>query len=348
MSKLLLTGKWQMRQLDPKPRVKWTPATVPGCVHTDLLAAGHIPDPNVGMNELDILWTYNTQWEYVRSFEATAEHLAAGMQQLVFDGLDTVADVYLNEQLVGKSENMFRRYRFDVRSALVEGENSLRIVFHSPIKSACDYADKVGAALSRENSGTWALHPQIRTCRAAIRKGQYQFGWDWGVFAPTSGIWQQCYLLTSPDACFESVKVIQHHGKSAVKLEINADLVSAIAGGKRSAGKLVAQIDGQEQVVTSATLKRGSNAVSTSVTIKNPRLWWPAGQGNQPLYNLKLQWISDSSPEVPSDSYETRIGLRTVELVQDKEKVGRTFKFRINGRDIYCKGANWIDRKSVV
>lgn len=344
MSRLLLSGKWQMRQRHTKPRIKgWLPATVPGCVHTDLLAAETIPDPNVGTNELDILWTYDSDWEYERSFAATAAQASSAVQQLVFDGIDTIGDVYLNDKLVGRSENMFRRYRFDVRGVLVEGENHLRVVLHQPIKYACDYADSFGGLPTREHSGDWGLHPPIRTCRAAIRKGQYQFGWDWGIFAPTSGIWQQCYLLTTSGGWIDSAKVVQRHRRAAVDLEITADVHSA----GRTSGRLLATIDGQKPVVVAAKLKRGSNSVAATVTIRNPRLWWPAGQGDQPLYDLKLEWLSDTGGSATgeaeaADVYQTRIGLRTVELVQEKEAVGRTFKFRINGRDIYCKGANWI------
>ncbi len=338
MAKLLLTGKWQMRQLADKPRVKWTPAVVPGCVHTDLLNDGQIPDPHVGTNELDILWIDDADWEYERTFSASAEQAAAAVQQLVFDGLDTIAEVYLNDELVGNGENMFRQYRFNARGKLVEGENSLRVIFRSPRQYALKRREKHTTHVPVEAFHNWALHPPRPNGRSAIRKGQYQFGWDWGIYAPTSGIWQQCYLFTSPDAWIDSTKVIQHHKKKSVELEVKA-LVSA---GKASSGTLVVRVDGEAETRVAARLKRGENQLTASCTIKNPRLWWPAGQGDQPLYQLRVEWISDVAPEVAADSYQTRIGLRTVELAQDKEKVGRTFKFRINGRDVYCKGANWI------
>jgi beta-mannosidase len=361
--KISLNGRWQVREVPGQGRqphvAGWLPAKVPGCVHTDLLAAKKIPDPYYRRNELDVLWVDSTGWEYVRTFRATRAQAAAALQQLVFEGLDTVAEVYLNGRQVGASANMFRRYRYDVAGVLREGANELRVVFQSPIEYGRRQHAKAPDLGGPIRYTEWENHPPRLSYRPYIRKAQYQFGWDWGPFLATSGIWQDCYLLAADEPVFQYVTTSQEHAPGRVTVNLTAHLLSP----GRAAGVLHVKIGGQT-VEVSATLKKGANRVAAGVTIANPRLWWPAGAGDQPLYKVKVEWLpkiataktttTDCKQSVPhsaskcgtrsaaSDSYETEIGLRKVELVQEKDAGGTSFKFRINGRDIYCKGADWI------
>ena len=341
MSRQSLNGRWQMRELAApragKRRVPtWTPARVPGCVHTDLMRAGRIPDPYVGRNELDVLWIDQTDWEYRRSFRATKRQCTAAMQCLVFEGLDTVAEVFVNGRRVGRADNMFRRWRFDVAGRLRTGENELRVVFRSPIRYGERQWRRSKSVCNRLDERAWADRPPRKVYRPFVRKAQYQFGWDWGIMAVTSGIWQSCCLETGDGPVLEYVTTQQAHGKGRVTVEVTAHVLSASA----ARGTLRVRLGGRT-VETAARLRQGANRVAAKVAIGNPRLWWPAGQGGQPLYGLHAEWIGEGA-RVPSDTTETAIGLRKVELVQRKDAEGSGFAFRINGRDVYAKGANWI------
>jgi beta-mannosidase len=339
VARVNLTGKWEVREAirgSGKRRVGWTPARVPGCVQTDLLKAKRIPDPYVRRNELDTLWIDQADWEYRRTFRATRRQVASAMQHLVFEGLDTVAEVYLNGRRVGRSDNMFRRWRFDVAGQLREGENALRVVFRSPVAYGAKKLSETKCPLQRLTSDLWADRPGRLTYRPLVRKAQYQFGWDWGVMQITSGIWRPCYLETSDGATFDYVTTQQRHGKAGVSVEVTAHLLASA----KTTGTLRISLGGQT-VETKAALGKGGGRVTASVVVGNPKLWWPAGQGGQPLYRLEVAWTGEGDASA-SDTYETEIGLRTVELVQTKDAEGSTFKFRINGRDVFCKGANWI------
>ena len=339
MAKMSLDGAWEVRELvrgSGKRRVDWTPATVPGCVQTDLMKSGAMADPYVGRNELDTLWVDQADWECVRSFRATKAQCAAALQHLVFEGLDTIAEVHLNGRLLGRADNMFRRWRFDVAGRLRQGLNELRVVFRSAIKHGQAVAAESKSVCNRISERPWADRPPRSVYRAFLRKAQYQFGWDWGVMQVACGIWQPCYLQTSDAAVFDYVTTQQRHGKGRVTVDVTARLVAPRSG----RGTLRVCLDGQT-VQTAAALKKGENVVTASVTVRNPRLWWPAGQGRQELYGLAVQWCPEGETAA-ADLYETKLGLRRVELVQEKDAEGSSFKFRINGRDVYCKGANWI------
>ncbi|NLX57639.1 MAG: glycoside hydrolase family 2 protein [Phycisphaerae bacterium] len=337
MSKVSLNGAWQMRQDGGKGRVRqWVDARVPGCVHTDLLRAGKIPDPYYRRNELDVLWVDQAPWEYVRRFRATASQARAAMQHLVFEGLDTAATVYLNGRKVGTADNMFRRWRFDVAGRLREGENVVRVVFESPIAYGRRMSKRSTSVCNRLEERAWADRPPRPTFRPFVRKAQCHFGWDWGPLLATSGIWQDCYVLATDEPVLDYVTTQQSHGARGVRLDVTAHVLAPKAG----RGTLAVRIDGQT-VLAPASLKKGANRVAAKAVIAKPKLWWPAGAGKQPLYDLDVSWTPQDRAKA-SDRYETQIGLRKVELVREKDAIGRSFKFRINGRDIYCKGANWI------
>ena len=339
MAKTSLSGAWQVREAvrgSGKRRVDWTPATVPGCVHTDLLKAGSIPDPHFGRNELDTLWVDQADWEYLRSFRASKAQCAAAQQHLVFEGLDTVAEVYLNGRRLGTVDNMFRRWRFDVVKRLVEGLNELRVVFRSAVKYGQAAADKSSFPYERRGAKHWQDRPPFVTFRPFLRKAQYQFGWDWGLMQIGCGIWQPCYLETSDAPVIEYVTTQQRHARNQVTVDVTAHLLSP----SRQKGTLRVRL-GDQVVEVQAMAARGQSTVAAKVMVKNPRLWWPAGQGKQELYSLVVEWLPSGQGKA-ADRYEGHLGLRTVELVTEKDKIGRSFTFRINGRDIYAKGANWI------
>jgi beta-mannosidase len=310
------------------------PAVVPGCVHTDLMAAGRIADPLVGMNELDVLWIDEADWEYERTFELDAGFLACRGQWLVCEGLDTVAEIAVNGRPVGRTFNMFRRYRFDVGPHLRAGENVIRIVFRSPVR----YGQRQSAALPYELPGTeyaWGTGRTRKVYRPYVRKAQYQFGWDWGPCLATSGIWRDIRLVAADAPQIEYVTTQQHHEAGRVCLTIQAHLLAPTD----AEGQLEVSV-GAYQGMASVLVPVGESVVAADVMIDSPRMWWPAGFGDPCLYPLTARWVGDDGSEL--DRATTRIGLRTVELVRQSDEIGQTFFFRINGREVFCKGANWI------
>jgi len=368
VAKATLDGRWQLREVSTKPRLKGAiPAMVPGGVHTALLAAGAIADPYVGRNELECLWVDQADWQYRRTFSATARQCAAAMQELVFEGLDTAAEVRLNGRLVGRADNMFRRWRFDVRGVLRPGDNCIEVLFRSPIRHGEAQSRRSKSACRPLDYGFGASGVRRMVWRPFVRKAQYQYGWDWGPCLAASGIWQTCHLLTADEPVFEYVTTQQRHRRGGtVELEVTAHVLAPRAG----RGLLRVSLGGRT-AETPAALKPGSNRVTAVLSIDRPRLWWPAGEGEPALYRLRAEWVSEA-PRGPAalpgmvwlgggtgkgmlaglgrgarglaagDPYECDIGFRTVELVRRKDAAGEGFKFRVNGRDVYCKGANWV------
>ncbi len=326
-----LDGRWRLRQAGS---AEWIPAMVPGCVHTDLLAAGRIPDPLVGTSELDVLWVDEVDWEYERSFEISAELLTCRGQWLICDGLDTVAEISINDQPVAETCNMFRRFRFDVAPYLREGTNHIRITFRSPIH----YARRQSEKLSYELPGTeydWGTGRTRKVYRPYIRKSQCQFGWDWGPCLPTSGIWRGIRLIATDAPIIEYLTTRQEHEAGCVTLTVSAHLAAAA----EAEGQLAVRI-GDALTVVPSRVAAGESVLSAEVVIEAPTLWWPRGHGGQHLYPVEVCWLDDSGVERARAT--TRVGLRTVELVREPDDVGESFFLRINGSDIFCRGANWI------
>lgn len=330
MQTQLLTGAWQFRQAGTDD---WLPATVPGGVHTDLLALGRIPDPFVGDNEKHVAWVAEADWEYRRSFTVSPELLAEERAFLVCDGLDTLATVVLNGQTLGQTDNMFRQYRWDVKALLRPGENDLRIAFASPVQYArAQQAARPLAGVSQAIPG--GPH---------LRKAPCQFGWDWGPQLPPIGIWKAIRLEGVSGARLADVHVRQCHVGDQVQVEVKAEVETfgAAAGTLRLAVTITAP-DGHS-LAADAPVTDGRAEVT--IPIADPQLWWPNGYGAQPLYEVKVEVKAkvetpDLASTLASASY--RIGLRTIELRQQPDDWGRSFEFIVNGVRIWAKGADWI------
>lgn len=322
---------WQFRRA--RNWDAWLNATVPGCVHTDLLAAGLIDDPFVGLRELDVLWIDSADWEYRRTFDVAANVLKHTSQQLVFEGLDTIAEVLLNGQSLGRADNMFRRWTFDATGLLKPAGNELLVRFTGPVAE--------GQRLSRKHGElpggvySWGTGRQRLTGRNYVRKAQYQFGWDWGPSLATCGIWREVALVAGSGPRIEHVCQRQKHAGGAVTVTVDVHLTSP------ARGKAVvrAKLGGVEQSVP-VLVARGETKATLHLRIERPKLWWPAGEGKQHLYDLKVE-LTDEAGNV-TDAARRKVGLRKVELVRKKDKIGESFLLKVNGRKIYCKGANWI------
>jgi len=340
-SRTELGAGWTFRMVAHKGVAEegWLSATVPGCVHTDLLAVGRIGDPFYRLNEKDQQWIENESWEYRTTVPVDAATLARDRVELVFAGLDTFADVFVNGAHVLTADNMFRSWRADVKARLKAGPNEILVRFASPIAKVKPAYDALGYKLPAANDqgkemvSMWA------------RKAPYHYGWDWGPRFVTSGIWRPVALEAWDVARLDDVQVFQNKleaGKTA-ELGIVARVVAAHAG---KAHVTVAQPGGPTLGAADVTLKAGVNDVKLGARIDKPELWWPDGLGAQKLYTLEVKLAGADGK--PRDARTRRIGLRTIEVVHERDKEGKSFTIKVNGAPVFMKGANWIPADSFV
>ena len=303
------------------------PATVPGCVHTDLLAAGLLDDPYYGTNELKQAWVGRTDWRYASTFDVDAEVLRHDRVELVCEGLDTVARVELNGALLGETADMHYPHRFNANSALRVGKNELVITFASPVRYAEQMRDRLG---DLPHSEKYPFN--------FIRKMACNFGWDWGPALITSGIWQPIRLEAWNTARIAAVRALVQRadGEQAV-LDVLVDLASSGNAGLAITATLVE--GGGRSFAASVPVAAGATQARMAFTVPQPQLWWPRGHGAQPLYDLHVKLTSG---DTELHSWSHRIGLRTARLNTDKDEIGSKFVIEVNGKPIFCKGANWI------
>ncbi len=321
-----LTGAWQFRQAGAE---EWLPATVPGGVHTDLLALDCIPDPFTGDNELRVQWVAEADWEYRHRFDADAELLGQSRIWLVCDGLDTLATVSLNGRALGQTHNMFRRYRWDVKPLLLAGDNELVITFASPVAhAAAGQARRPLPGVSQAIPG--GPH---------LRKAPCQFGWDWGPQLPPIGIWKEIRLEGAGSARLTDVHLRQSHDDGRVDVSA-AVSVDEWMGEALTARLHIVAPDGQ---AWTAETPVSAGSARLDLPIAHPQLWWPNGYGDQPLYQVVVS-LRHGDTELDRHGYQ--LGLRTIELRQEPDEWGQSFEFRVNGVAVFAKGSNWIPADS--
>ena len=331
MQKQTLNGAWQFRQSGTD---EWLPATVPGGAHTDLMALGKIPDPFVADNELKVMWVAETDWEYRRSFAVDSGLLAQENIMLVCDGLDTIADVYFNGIFLGHTENMFRRWEWDVKELLRAGENEIRVIFGSPIRFITGKQEQ----LALTGGGDIPGGPHLR-------KAPCHWGWDWGPKLPPIGIWKDI-RLEGFSARLGNVHLRQSLDGAVANLEadISADLTgeAEIQACIRVTGPTGERVESEDKLLF---LMEGEPCFANlAVEIPNPQLWWPNGYGAQPLYDVEIT-LKDGETVLDQRSY--KIGLRVIELRQEPDQWGKEFTFYINGVRLFAKGADWIPADSL-
>jgi len=307
----------------------WLPAEVPGSAQTALLAENKIPDPFVADNELRVQWVAERDWEYRLLFEEHEGLRDADKVMLTFDGLDTLAEVFINGKQIGEADNMFRRYAWDVTEELVEGENEVRVLLHGPVP------------FIREQQVDEPLIGPTHSIPGGphIRKAPCQFGWDWGPKLPPVGIWKKVRLEGYTAARLDDVHLRQHHDDGDVTLSADLTVERWQDDAELKAMLIVKAPDGETWAVDAPL----DGAAHLTLDIANPQLWWPNGLGDQPLYDVEVTLYAD---EVPCDARTFQIGLRTVELRQESDDFGTSFTFVVNGVPIFAKGANWIPADS--
>jgi beta-mannosidase len=331
-AELALDRGWQFRQVTVSQAAEegWLPATVPGDVHLDLLANKKIDDPFFRDNESKLQWIEKESWEYRLNFDVTAAMLARSNVDLVFDGLDAASQVYVNGTEVLSADNSFRIWRVPVKSHLHAGKNLLRVVFPSPIKAAEEAAA----------SDAFRLRSKTED-KTYIRKAAYQYGWDWGPRFVTSGIWRPVRLEAWDKARIADFAIRQRDVSKDVA-HIDAEVeVEAASGG---AARISVQYTDDARPVTVAetvSLHAGRNVIDIPIQFRQPKLWYPAGYGDQPLYEFTAQ-LSTGAGRAIADQRQTKAGLRSIELHRAPDKWGRSFELIVNGIPVFAKGADVI------
>jgi beta-mannosidase len=326
---------WSLRAIggDTSGRVPETyPADVPGCVHTDLMRSGVIPDPYLDGNEAALRWMYGVDWRYATVLdprELPAVEPAAGGERvdLVFEGIDTVATVRLrdgeDEIELGRTYNMHRSYRFDLTPHLAERPLALEV----DLASATAYAEAERQRLGERPTA----HPAPYNF---VRKMACSFGWDWGPDLRTAGLLKPVRLERWSVARLARVRpLITIDGVGTGRVELRIDLERLDPHAPLT---LVAEVLGQR---VESTVEAGVAEATLVVEVPDAPVWWPAGYGDQPLADLNLTL---SAAEAELDSWQRSIGFRTVDLDTSPDDIGAKFTLVVNGRPLFAKGVNWI------
>lgn len=323
-----LAGAWQFKRTTDS---EWLPAVVPGQVHEDLLRCGLIDDPFVGTNDKRLQWVGEKDWEYRRTFTVDAAWLAAERVELVLEGVDTYADLYVNDRPVEHFDNMFRTWRVDLRSCLHEGENTLRIVFRSVFR---EDMPKYLAAPYRLQA--WPNNDQNDVIWLSLyaRKAGFHYGWDWGPRLITAGIWRGVRLEGWDGVRIDAVQVATRSIGRTARMEARC----AVEAVRTCEATVTVACEGRTLATAAVRLRAGENEVALPFEVRDPQLWWCNGLGGQPLYRFDVAVRSGAQ----CCEKEVVTGIRTVEIVREKDRWGRSMYVRLNGRPVFAKGANFI------
>jgi beta-mannosidase len=295
-------------------------------VHTDLIHAGKIEHPFYGTNEADCQWVEEKQWVYeTLPFQVPAEVMQKSVVQLRFNGLDTYATVDLNGTRIMEANNAHRSWEVDAKALLKSEGNVIRIVFDSPVQRAKEILSSISYPIPGDS------------IRAVVRKPQFHFGWDWGPRLVTSGITKPIEWIAYDDArlvdfYFKQTEVSEQQAELQFRAHIVAtanDTLLVRVKGKTSGGAW------SEELIT----EQGSNEVSFPIRIQTPQLWWCNGQGASNLYAFEIEVLKNGKVLQHADEL---IGLRDIRLITQRDSIGESFYFQLNGLPVFAKGANYI------
>jgi beta-mannosidase len=322
--RLPLDGDWQLSQAGKND---WLPARVPGGAYTDLLAAGKIPDPFYRDNEKSVQWVGDSDWIYRRTFMVTPEVLQNDRVLLRCEGLDTLATIQINGVAAGRADNMFRLWEFNVKSLLRVGENIIEVFFGSP------------ASYFKQRDTDQAPDKWIKG-RAWVRKEPCSYGWDWGPVLPSCGIWKSISLETFNQARLTDVLIRQKHATGKVTLTVTANVERVLAAAQPFKASVTVRLGNESVGETNFTIADAHGR--GDLKIEQPKLWWPAGMGEQPLYTVHVELLDADGKTL--DSTSRRIGLRELKAVLPQGE--SPLHFEVNGVPFFAKGANWIPADS--
>jgi len=317
-----INENWELKSIED---TDWKTASVPGNVFTDLLDHKIIPDPFVKTNEEKVQWVSQKNWEYKTTFSVNEKTLQKENIKLIFEGLDTYAKVYLNKQLLLTTSNAFRTYNIDVKKHL-KSNNVLRIIFTN--------TDKIETVKEKNNPYQLPEGKRIYT-----RKAQFQYGWDWGPKMNTSGIWKNVSLKAWNDIKFDNIFIKQ---KSITKNNASLEIEVTIDSDKDKNIMVVTTAD-KQTYSTHLKITKGKHTYSVPFYIKNPKLWWTHNLGKPHLYDFDFKLIENNSIK---DQQSIKKGIRTIKLITEKDSIGESFYFELNGKPVYMKGANYIPQNS--
>lgn len=319
----------------------WHAAKVPGTVHTDLFAGKLIPDPYVGAPEAGLQWIGLGDWEYSTRFDAPPAALADARSDLVFEGLDTFAEVWMNGAKVLDADNAFRTWRVPVQGKLRAKGNELRIVLRSPIAKLLPQVQAMPHKLLGNYPSPYGDEPKDAMTANFVRKPGYHYGWDWGPRYVTAGIWKPVVLQSWDKVRIDNLQLRQDHVDAA-----RADIVAAVTADAGRDGAYELRLwqtapDGKRTLAAQQRVQwhAGANRAELPVRVDHPQRWYPNGYGAQPLYRYQLE-VADGKAAIASVG--ARTGLRSIELRRDPDAKGRSFYFAVNGIPIFAKGANSI------
>ena len=296
---------------------------IPGDVHSALLQAGKIKDPYWGKNELDIQYLNREDWTFSRVFHLEKAFIESPSVCINFDSIDTIAEVLINGHVIGNSDNMFVRRRWEVKPFLCVGENKLVV----RIKSAEKEAARRALELPYEIPG--CEYPVQSPNRNLVRKVQCHAGWDWGCCLMVAGLYGKIFLNAATPVRIEHVYTSQFHEAGRCLLEVTVEIYSA----EQCEKELVILID-DRQIARICSLNKGHNTICEKIYVEDPQIWWPNGYGEQSLYTLEVI--------ISGQKLKKKIGFRDLQLVTQEDEKGLGFKFCVNGVDVFAKGANWI------
>jgi beta-mannosidase len=313
-------------------RLEWLPARVPGHVHLDLHRNQVIADPFRGLHELGSQWVDEEDWVYHLTFSFEPDP-ALPHRVLRFEGLDTIATVFLNDAEIARHDDMFVPLEVDVTRRLRRGANELRVELDSAVR------------IGRERRARYLAAQQLDPAtvrfdeQAFVRKAQYMFGWDWGPRLVSAGIWQPVSLVEHAGRLTD-VRCLQRHlPDGSVELTVASELEDA--GQPLEA---VHFLEGRE-----APLRDGE-----TILLERPERWFPAGLGPQRLFRVESFLVparvaerDDAVRRRALDQRTTRLGLRELRLVRAPDVHGESFELTVNGERIWCVGANWIPDHSL-
>jgi len=342
-ARLVIDSGWTFRlapgnaQLSAHPEAaQWRAATVPGTVHTDLFANKLIPDPYVGAPEAALQWIGLADWEYRTSFDAPRAALDNPRSDLVFEGLDTYAEVWLNGDKLLSADNAFRTWRVPVQGKLRAKGNELRIVLRSPITKLLPQVQAMPHKLAGNYPSPYGDEPPDAMTGNFARKPGYHYGWDWGPRYVTAGIWKPVVLQTWSALRIDNLQLRQDH-VDAARADIAAVAsVDAVRDGAFDLRLWQTAPDGKRSLAAQqrVQLHAGDNRIELPLHIDQPQRWFPNGYGAQALYRYELT--------IGDNTISTRTGLRSIELKREPDAKGKSFYFAVNGIPVFAKGANTI------
>jgi beta-mannosidase len=321
--KMSLLDNWEFKGIDT---LDWNVAAVPGNIFTDLLNHKIIEDPFIKNNEEKAQWVSKKNWEYRTTFTLSAEILKKENLELIFQGLDTYAKIYINGNYQLNTDNAFKRYSISLKEIPMQESNELRIVFQNT-KSFENAAKRNSEYKLPEGN------------RIYTRKAQFQYGWDWGPKLNTSGISKGIFIKAWNDVKFESIFIRQKEVNKE-KATLSAEITIESSSDKTVS--IFTKIN-REVISSNITLKKGLHTYKIPIEITNPKLWWTHNLGTPYLYNFKFQLIAEGTIK---DQKSIKKGIRTIQLITKKDSIGESFYFELNGKMIYMKGANYVPQHS--